>query len=568
MTKREVPQLAFPGELTLELPGSKSEANRMLVLAALSGREVRVCGATPSDDVQHLVRGLDALGFRAELDASSGVALVGPRRASAPQRGELYCGNAGTATRFLTSVAAITPGEWTITGDARMQSRPMRPLLDAWRALGADVAQTERGWRVLGEHREGGTAVVDGSVSSQFLSALMLVGASLPRGLDLQIAGALASRSYAELTAALMRSFGIQVQLSGDRATVAHGYGDVPGEVRAGGDWSAMGAWSCLNHLTASRIQAGNLTPQSGQADEALQAVLDTLRDAGARTIDVSSMPDQFLNLACVAALRPGDTRLVGAENVRVKECDRVDVAARELRRCGADLDVHADGLTIRGGAPLRGAVIDPEGDHRVAMALAILGSVVSGVEVLDADCVTKSYPSFWDDLALVRRRRRPVAIVGMRGAGKTTLGRALAAAVDAPFVDLDAAFEEQHGPIAAFVERHGWPTFRQVETDVLDASLQRGVVVATGGGVVERPESRRLLTERACVVYLEAPAALLRDRVAESDRPSLTGRPVAEEVDDVLLQREPLYWALAHRTVDATLPLEGQVGQAMRRRR
>ncbi|MEC7724527.1 MAG: 3-phosphoshikimate 1-carboxyvinyltransferase, partial [Planctomycetota bacterium] len=134
MTAREVAPLAFPSDVELLLPGSKSEANRLLVLAALSGRQVRLVGVTPSDDVRHLIAGLAALGFCAELDDQAETAQVGPRRPDPPRSGALYCGNAGTATRFLMSVAAITPGVWDIHADERMRSRPMRPLAEAWRA--------------------------------------------------------------------------------------------------------------------------------------------------------------------------------------------------------------------------------------------------------------------------------------------------------------------------------------------------------------------------------------------------------------------------------------------------
>lgn len=563
MTAREVAPLAFPSDVELVLPGSKSEANRLLVLAALSGRKVRLVGVTPSDDVRHLVSGLATLGFYAALDDESETAQVGPRRPDPPRSGALSCGNAGTATRFLMSVAAITPGVWDIQADERMRSRPMRPLAEAWRALGVDVEPTEKGWRVSGGRPSGGAVTVDGRVSSQFLSSLLLVGAALPRGLEIEVTGPLASRSYAALTARAMQTFGVRVELGDLRAKVTHGYGDTPSEVTVGGDWSAMGAWSCINQLTSSRIQGGNLRRESGQADEALQAVLDASFDEADRTIDVAPMPDQFLNLACYAALRAGTTRLVGAENVRAKECDRVAVIARELRRCGADLDVHDGGVTIRGGAALRGAVIDPEGDHRVAMALAVVGAVVPGITVLDAGCVAKSYPSFWDDLDRVRLSRRPIALVGMRGAGKSTLGRALADHLDARFVDADEVFEQQHGSIASFVDRHSWATFRELELDVLDASLEAGAVIATGGGVVETAAARRLLRARAHVVYVEAPTSLLVERIAESDRPSLTGRPITDEVEDVLGQRAPYYREIAHRTVDATLPLDGQIDRA-----
>jgi 3-phosphoshikimate 1-carboxyvinyltransferase len=570
MSAREVRPLAFPSDAALSVPGSKSEANRLLVIAALSQRRVVVHGASPTDDVRHLVRGLGTLGYEARfVDEGRGTVQVGPRAADAPTRGELFCGNAGTAVRFLVSVAAVTPGEWIVTGDAHMQKRPIQPLVDAWRRLGVDL--DARGGcppvRVRGGLPDGGDVSIDGSVSSQFVSSLLMVGAALPAGLRASFEGSLASRSYAQLTVSLLHRFGIDATLTATHARVARGYGDVPAEVQVGGDWSGMGAWSCLGHLDGSRVRSDNLVQGSGQADEALGAVLDALRGPGERTIDVEPLPDQFLNLAVVAALRDGTTRLVGAHNVRVKECDRVAVMARELRRCGADLDEHADGLTIRGGRALHGATIDPEADHRVAMAFALLGSLVPGVSIDDPGCVAKSYPTFWDDLDAVHAQHRPVALVGMRGAGKTTLGRALAQHLGSRFVDTDQRFVAAHGDLAAFVAAHGWPAFREVEQGLVADALQAGCVVATGGGAIESDATRDLLRTRACVVYVEAPLELLQQRVRGSGRPSLTGAPIDAEVEPVLARRAPLYRSIAHRTVDATLAADRQLAAALRRR-
>lgn len=569
MSARDVQPLPFPSDAALSVPGSKSEANRLLVIAALSQQPVVVHGATPTDDVRYLVQGLATLGYDVRfVDEDRGTVHVGPRRADAPGRGELFCGNAGTAVRFLVSVAAVTPGEWIVTGDKHMQRRPIQPLVDAWQKLGVEI-EAHDGCppvRVRGGLHEGGDIPVDGSVSSQFVSSLLMVGARLPQGIRLTFEGALASRSYAELTVSLLARFGIDATLTATHARVGRGYGDVPDTAQVGGDWSGMGAWSCLNHLDGSRVRSDNLVAGSGQADEALGDVLDALRGEGERTVDVEPLPDQFLNLAIVSALRNGTTHLVGAHNVRVKECDRVAVMARELRRCGADLDENPDGLTIRGGGPLRGAVIDPEADHRVAMAFALLGCFVPGMSIDDPGCVAKSYPAFWNDLAAVRAQHRPVAIVGMRAAGKTTLGRALAERLGSRFVDTDDVFVTAHGEITAFVAENGWPAFREAEQRIVADALQPGCVVATGGGAIESETTRGALRARACVLYVEAPLGLLQQRVRGSGRPSLTGAPIDDEIEPVLTRRAPLYRAVAHRTVDATLPTDEQLEAAMRR--
>lgn len=449
-----------------------------------------------------------------------------------------------------------------------MQRRPIQPLAAAWRQLGIDVAAT-RGCppvRVRGGTPREAKVLLDASVSSQFLSSLLLVGAVLPFRLVVEVDGALASRDYAQLTMRALHRFGIETTaVAGRSFAVLTGYGAVPRRVAVGGDWSAMGVWTCLNHVTGSRVRGGNLLPESGQADERLADVFAAFAGAGDRTIDVAAMPDQFPNLAVVAALGAGTTRFAGGANLRVKECDRIAVMARELRRAGGDVDELPDGLVVRGGRPLRPATIDPERDHRIAMAFALAGLVAPGVAIREPDCVAKSYPGFWQDVARVHAQHRPIALVGMRGAGKSTLGRALAARLGSAFVDTDEHFAAQHGPIAAFVAEHGWPAFRREEQRIVAAALAPGRVVATGGGAIESERTRATLKAHAVVVWLDAAPALLRARLAAGpDRPSLTGRPVLDELDDVLSRRRPIYEQLADHRIDAALPCTEQVARLL----
>lgn len=553
--------LSFRSHASLTLPGGKSEANRLLVGAAVSGKRVTIRGASPSDDVRHLVAGLATLGFEARyVDESQGVITVGPRRddatsSGAPSSGELFCGNAGTAIRFLVSVAATVPGEWVLTGDEHMQKRPIQPLVDAWRQLGVDIEATGGcpPVRVRGGTSRGGHVHVDPTVSSQFVSSLMLVGASLPDGISIEFRGPLASRGYVELTCLTLRRLGVEPVLEASRAEARTWTKPPVDELGVSGDWSGMGVWTCLNHLTGSQVSGNNLLPDSGQSDERLEAIMQPLARAGEQTIDVEPIPDQFLNLAVVAAFRRGTTRLTGAQNVRVKECDRIAVMARELRKLGVDLDEHPDGLTIRGGQPMHGAVIDPESDHRVAMAFALAGLLMPGIEIENAACVAKSYPTFWGDIERVRAQHCPIVLVGMRASGKTTLGRALSDLNGNTFIDTDQRFVEQHGEIAAFVEKHGWPAFRQAEERIVAESLKPATIIATGGGAIESEATRRLLAERAEVLWIRADAAFLKARLARSKhRPSLTGASVTAEVDEVLARRDPLYAGVADRIVEA----------------
>lgn len=562
-TSRPIPSLCWPAGAQLAMPGSKSAANRLLVAAALSGHEVLVTGATPSDDVRHLVAGLATLGYRAEFVADDGV-RVGPRRPDAADHGELFCGNAGTALRFLVSVAAITPGTWTITGDAAMQRRPIGPLVEAWQQLGADVTAHGGCPPVLvATHAAplGGAVTLDASVSSQFASSLLLVGANLPRGLTLSWPGKVVSAEYLALTCRTLAQIAITASYDTSGARVAPRDAAPPNTVAVDGDWSSMGVWTCLNHLTASRVIGANLAHDSQQADEALAAALRALPEHGDCEIDVGRFPDQFLNLAIVAAHHAGTTRLFGGTNLRVKECDRIAVMARELSRLGVAVAELPDGLVVHGGQPLRAATIDPERDHRVAMAFALAGLLSPGITVADADCVAKSYPGFWRDLDTVCKSRACLALVGMRGAGKTTLAAALAEATGMPQVDTDQEFVAQHGPIDAFVAAHGWPAFRAEEQRIVASALRPGTIVATGGGAVEAAATRRLLREHAVTLWLDAPVAVLRERLhGATDRPSLTGAPVDQELEAIAARRRDLYAEVAALRLDARTAPGAQV--------
>ena len=568
-TPRPVPPLPWPADVALAMPGSKSDANRLLVLAALCGQRTRVRGCTASDDVRRLVAGLQALGFDVAHDEAAGVVDVGPRPADAPTRAEIHCGNAGTALRFLVSVAAITPGEWTLTGDPAMQRRPIGPLAAAWRALGIDARDSDGCPPVVvrgGAPREA-VVTLDAAASSQFLSSLLLVGGALPFPLQVCIAGELASAEYARLTLRALQRFGVQATALGDRlfATMP-GFGPARGDVAADGDWSSFGVWACVNRLTGSRLAPTNLAFGSAQADEALPALLRAMPDAGDWTVDASELPDQFPNLAAVAALRAGTTTFHGGGNLRLKECDRIAVMARELRRLGADVDERPDGLVVRGGRPLGSAVVDPEHDHRIAMAGALLGLFVPSVAIAEPACVGKSYPGFWADLDRVQAARRCVAVVGMRGVGKSTFARAFAARTRCEEFDSDVAFTAAHGPIAKFVQAHGWPAFRAEEARCVEALLQPGRVVALGGGAVETDVVRELLRARAFVLWLDAPVAVLRARLAAdaTARPSVTGAPVTDELDALAARREPLAREIAHARLAGTQPVEALVDAAL----
>lgn len=546
--------LRFPFDAVLAMPGSKSHANRAIVAACLSSGETTIEHATPCDDVSLLVTSLQKMGFdirytnraRGMLVIRGGISKNG--RTKKPM--ELYCGNAGTTVRFLTSLACLVPGEFMITGNEAMLRRPIHDLTLALKRLGAEISDTNGcpPIRLSGGKMTGGRTSLDISKSSQYLTSLLLIGPSLEEGLSVELTGKAMSQPYIDLTRQVLHDFGVAVRVQDGIASVSKKsrYKN-PKCYEIEGDWSAAGAFLVLAELTPSNVSFSNLDPSSFQADAKLQQMIVRMRRKGATVIDCTDMPDQVMNLAVLAAFRGGTTKIIGAGNLRHKESDRIKVLTQEFRKAGIRIEAQNDGVLIYGKSHLKQATLDPHDDHRMAFSFAILGSIHSGIRIKNPACVSKSYPRFFKDLRSIHSSPRCIAIVGMRGCGKSTLAKKLAARLDLKHLDTDRLFERSHKPIRAFIKRHGWDVFRRKEEQIIGDNLKPGYVVSLGGGAIESVKVRASLKNNAIVIHLEAPASLIIQRLQESNRPPLTSLPLAQEVRSMLKKRTPLYSSIAH---------------------
>lgn len=564
--------MTSPADACLRMPGSKSHANRALIAACLAEGTTRIDNATACEDVAHMVANVARLGFDVKwvdrelgrIDVRGGIPETGRAQ---PGEVVLECGDAGTTLRFLASLACLVPGRWTLTGSPRLRQRPIGPLVEALRGLGADVESDGDcpPLFIRGGTLRGGSTTLDARLSSQFLSSLMLIAPATAEGIQVETIGQVASSSYLRLTDKVRADFG--VTRPGDR------YGS-PGEYTIEGDWSAYGAFAVWAELSGSVIAATNLASDSTQADRGILEHLEAMRGDGDVTIDCAETPDQLMNLAVRAAARVGTTHFVGAANLRYKECDRLAVVTAQLGRAGVTIEEHDDGITVRGPAetvepecePTR---LDPHGDHRMAMAFAVLGTMMARgagqIEILDPHCVAKSYPGFFGDFEAVLATPRCLALVGMRGAGKSTLGRALATELNRPFIDTDDVFRDAYGDIGDFVAGNGWVEFRRIECDLVGQALVPGNIVALGGGAVTSASVRKHLAEHAFTVWIEADAAELARRIGgePADRPALTDHPggAVGEVASVLEERLPLYREVADTTLLPGSTIVTQVG-------
>jgi len=407
-----------PVDATFSAPPSKSYTHRALIAGALASGRSRIAGPLRAADTELTARGLASLGVPVEW--LPGELVVTGCGGTFPTPGEVIidCGNSGTTLRLLTSAALLSRHPVVLTGSPRMLERPVGPLADALRALGGDVAFPGRpGFppiRVSGRLR-GGRTQIDGSISSQFISSILMAAPYADEDVELTLPATPASRSYLDVTADVMLRFGARVERQDyDWFRVKSGVPYRGRDYRVEGDYSSASYLFAVAAVCGGRATVTGLNPASVQGDrrflEALEAMgcrvtagadavtVERTDDLHGIAIDMSSSPDTVQTLAAVAATAASPTTITGIAHLQYKESDRVGVTAETLRRMGAGVGVADDSLTIT-PAPLHGVAVDPHDDHRTAMAFAVLGLAVGGMAIHDPGCVEKSFPGFWETL-------------------------------------------------------------------------------------------------------------------------------------------------------------------------
>lgn len=403
----------------LRVPPSKSETHRLLNLALLAGRPVVIEDPLLAEDTRLFLVALEALGLEMRL-SDRVVALAPPRHPVA--EAELACGNAGTLFRFLTAALTTMPGAWVLDGVARLRERPIGPLVEALRQLGAEIgylgAAGHAPLRIRGATLAGGTCRLDAGESSQYLSALLMAARAAAAPVEVEVA-ALTSAPYVELTLRLLERAGVPVARPAEgRFRVEPGPIPLPERLTVGGDYSSACYLAAAAALTGGRVELEGLDPGTAQAD---RRFLDLLAAMGARVewsdgvlevagrglggvaADLSAMPDQVPTLAALAPFARGVTQIDNVAHLRLKESDRLAAMGRELRRVGAAVEERADGLTVEGvwaerPPPASRVEVRAHGDHRIAMSLAVLALRRPGLVLDDPRAVVKSYPGFWED--------------------------------------------------------------------------------------------------------------------------------------------------------------------------
>jgi len=399
-------------------PGSKSLTNRALVLAALAQGPTQLSGVLDSVDTRVMIESLRRLGLVIEQDlAAKTISLVGCGGEISEPGAELYLENSGTSIRFLTAMCCMGHGRFRLDGNARMRERPIAPLVAALHAAGVHLS-CELGGDcppvvIDAQGLPGGEWTVDGNLSSQYLSALLMTAPCAKSDVTLSVRGELVSRPYVDMTIANMRQFGAQV--TEPRPNVFQ----IATRPYEGCEYDIEPDASAASYLFAlAAVTGGDITVQ-GLNRNALQgdvAFVDVLVRMGCRAeygphsirvmggpltgidVDMNAISDTAQTLACVAPFARGPTRIRNVAHMRLKETDRVSAVVTELRRLGLSVEEHDDGMTIHPG-PLHGGTVATYDDHRMAMSFSLLGLRQPGIVIAEPGCTSKTYPDYFTDL-------------------------------------------------------------------------------------------------------------------------------------------------------------------------
>ncbi|MDV7215719.1 3-phosphoshikimate 1-carboxyvinyltransferase [Streptomyces prunicolor] len=411
----------------VDIPGSKSITARALFLAAAADGVTTLRRPLRSDDTEGFAEGLTRLGYRVGRSPDAWQ-IDGRPEGPAVAEADVYCRDGATTARFLPTLAAAGHGSFRFDASPQMRRRPLLPLTQALRDLGVDLrheeAEGHHPLRIEASGVEGGEVVLDAGQSSQYLTALLLLGPLTRKGLRIRVTD-LVSAPYVEITIAMMREFGVEVLREGDGRV----YVVPPGGYRATTYGIEPDASTASYFFAAAAVTGGEVTVP-GLGTGALQGDLgfvDVLRRMGAEvetdahgtrvrgtgelrglTVNMRDISDTMPTLAAIAPFASGPVRIEDVGNTRVKECDRLEACAEGLRRLGVEVATGDDWIEIRpsdvpGATPVTGTEIKSYGDHRIVMSFAVTGLRVPGISFDDPGCVRKTFPGFHEAFAALR---------------------------------------------------------------------------------------------------------------------------------------------------------------------
>jgi 3-phosphoshikimate 1-carboxyvinyltransferase len=425
----KITPISHPLSATVSVPGSKSLTNRALLIASLADGTTRLTNALFSDDSRYFAKALQTLGFSVQLDeANFEMTVTGLGGKIPATQAELFIGNAGTAARFLSAFLTLGNGEYILDGDERMRERPIGDLIESLAQLGAKIEPMQKSVisnqysvcppvKVVASGLRGGKTTIAGNISSQFLSALLMVAPYAQNEIEIALSTDLNSKPYVDMTLAIMRDFGVEIERNGYQSfrIPITNYQLPIANYPIESDASAASYFFAAPAICGGTVCVENISRKSVQGDigflEALQQMGCAIEETdncilvtGATElrgidVDMRDISDTAQTLAAVAPFASSPTRIRGIASARVKETDRVSATCTELKRLGVQVEEYEDGMTIYPCEKFIPAEVQTYNDHRMAMAFSLIGLRVAGITIENPSCVSKTFPNYFEVL-------------------------------------------------------------------------------------------------------------------------------------------------------------------------
>src|SRR5215211_4999533 len=419
----KIEPIVRPLHATVRVPGSKSLTNRALLIAALANGTTHLTNALFSDDSKYFATALQTLGFEVQLDETNHEMTVTGLGGKIPAtQAELFIGNAGTAARFLSAFLTLGNGEYILDGEPRMRERPIGDLIDALHQLGVELEANHNcpPVEIFAKGLPGGKTKIAGNISSQFLSALLMVAPYAQSPIKIELTTDLNSKPYVDMTIAIMRDFGVQIERQDySRFTIQPSYYLPITNYQIESDASAASYFFAAPAICGGPVRVENISRNSKQGDitflDILQQMGCTIKEGdgfievtgtgslNGVDVEMGDIPDTAQTLAAIAPFASSPTIIRGIASARVKETDRVHATCVELTRLGIQVVEHEDGMTIYPCQTFKPASVQTYNDHRMAMAFSLIGLRFDGVMIENPSCVSKTFPNFFEVLETLR---------------------------------------------------------------------------------------------------------------------------------------------------------------------
>jgi len=401
-------------DATVQLPGSKYIANRLIPMCALASTASKLTNVVDNDDIQAAIGGLNALGYQLKLD--KGCLDIQPRKEALSEAVSLNTAHSGTFSRFVAAVAALESVEVTVNCSEKMATRPMKELFRALSSLGVSIqSNNQKLPAVITGPVTKKNCELDAGRSSQFLSALLIVAPLTEHGLDIRLIGNQVSNSYVDMTCHWMSLMGIDLQQKDKHLIIESGQSYQGISVNVPGDAVSASYFMGLVAVAKGSIRIESFDHNSLQGESKFYQVLEkmgmrfekgedyivAISDSQLKgiEIDMGEMPDVVQTLAVIASFAKGTTKITNIAHLAYKESNRISDTATELIKAGVKVEFGEDYLIIEGGEP-RSATIETYDDHRMAMSMALLGAKTEGIRIKDPLVVNKSFPNYWKLMA------------------------------------------------------------------------------------------------------------------------------------------------------------------------